>query len=207
MAEYEDEEGEYTAPPHQLATWLVLGIAVVLVLALASFRTKHDPDSSRAYESRVLPPEPEVAFLKHEMDDEYFPCGDCHDDEITNFTERKLEEEHELIEFAHGNIWCLHCHVVDDRNWLRLADLKKIEFEESSRLCTQCHPKKLDDWNAGVHGKQTGYWHGAKERWTCVECHNPHTPLFKQLEPLPPPMRPALIGTDGSVAMEEVSHE
>jgi hypothetical protein len=57
-----------------------------------------------------------------------------------------------------------------------------------TRLCTRCHAKKIPDWRAGVHGKRTGYWHGPKEYQTCVACHDPHSPLFKPLEPKPPPI-------------------
>jgi hypothetical protein len=66
-----------------------------------------------------------------------------------------------------------------------------VEFEESWRLCTQCHGKKLADWRAGVHGKRTGNWRGAKEYRTCVVCHDPHSPPFQPIEPLPAPLHPA----------------
>lgn len=181
----------YTPPPHQLATWIVLGIAVVLVLALFSVRTKHNPESSRDYPSRTLPAVMDPPTLKlSEGSDEFFPCSDCHDGSLTNFTQRELVEEHDTLSLQHGNQWCLHCHDSVDRDRLHLADGSKIEFEESWKLCTQCHPTKLPDWQAGGHGKQTGNWHGAKERWTCVLCHNPHAPTFQQIEPLPAPKRP-----------------
>jgi hypothetical protein len=139
------------------------------------------------------------------MDDEYFPCSDCHGEEPTNRTVRALEDDHEDLELAHGELWCLHCHNVDDRDQLRLADDLLIRFEESWRLCTQCHANRLADWRAGVHGKRTGYWWGPKEYQTCVFCHDPHSPRFKPLEPKPPPKRAEEIRL-AAREQEEVSH-
>jgi hypothetical protein len=45
----------------------------------------------------------------------------------------------------------------------------------------------MPDWRAGVHGKRVGNWWGPKEYLSCVACHDPHSPLFKPLEPKPPP--------------------
>jgi hypothetical protein len=140
------------------------------------------------------------------MSDDFWPCTDCHEDEPTNRQVRVLEDDHDEQEFKHGDIWCLHCHDADQRDKLRLADDTLIEFGESWRLCTQCHAKKLADWRAGVHGKRTGHWWGPQEYRNCVECHNPHVPPFKPLQPEPRPKRPTEIVLDGS-AVEEISHE
>jgi hypothetical protein len=135
------------------------------------------------------------------MSDDYFPCSDCHEDEPTDRTVRELEDEHEDLVLAHGKeFWCLHCHDVDQRDRLHLADETPVEFEESWRLCTQCHGKKLADWRAGVHGKRTGHWWGPKEFRNCVACHDPHSPLFKPLTPEPPPRRPEAITLVGRSA-------
>jgi hypothetical protein len=124
------------------------------------------------------------------LDEEYWPCSDCHEGEEVNFKVRKLEEEHDTLELAHGQLWCFHCHDPGKRDLLHLADAAPVEFADSWQLCTQCHAKKLADWRAGVHGKRTGSWWGPKEYRTCVVCHDPHSPAFKSLEPLPPPRRP-----------------
>ncbi len=154
---------------------------------------EHQPDTSRDYPSRpqmsdganVLLPAPEI-------DDEYLPCTDCHEpnDTRTNITVRELEEDHDEMEFSHGNLWCLHCHDKENRDSLHLADGSLVAFEDSWQLCTQCHAKKLPDWRAGVHGKRTGHWRGPKEYRTCVVCHDPHDPPFKSIEPKPVPWRP-----------------
>lgn len=194
------EPSDHTSPPpppHQLATWTVLGLAVVLVLGLFSMRCELGPETARAYPSRTLPPEPEPVLLPPPPPSEdYFPCSDCHFDEPTDRTVRVLADDHEDQELAHGDLWCLHCHDAEQRDMLHLADETRVGFEESWRLCTQCHPKKLADWRAGVHGRRTGHWWGAKEYRTCVVCHNPHLPRFEQLEPEPPPKRPEQIALE-----------
>ncbi len=191
----EEPPGEtYRPPSYQAGIWLVLGAAVVLTLGLFSIRLAQNPESSRAYESRVLPPEPAPVLLPApEMDDEYWPCSDCHEGEPTNPEVREFEDEHDEMEFAHGDLWCLHCHDTDDRDKLKLANSAPVDFDESWKLCTQCHSQKLGEWKAGVHGKRTGHWWGPKDYRTCVACHSPHSPPFKPLTPKPPPRSPEQI--------------
>ncbi len=123
-----------------------------------------------------------------------FPCSECHADLPPDPTVRVLENEHTEIKLEHGgeNRWCLDCHDVNDRDKLHLANGTPVPFAESYRLCGQCHGDKYRDWRAGVHGKRTGYWNGAKRYLLCAHCHNPHSPKFKPLKPLPPPIRPTV---------------
>lgn len=202
MAE-ETPDGQYPPPPHQMATWAVLGAAFVLVLGLFSIRCAHGPGTSRAYASRALPPEPAPVLMDHEMNDEYWPCSDCHADQETNPVPRELEEDHVDHVLAHGDLWCLNCHDAGDRDQLHRSDGSLVAFEDSWRLCTQCHGNKLAEWKAGVHGKRTGHWWGAKEYRTCVECHNPHTPKFAPLEPLPAPLRPTEISRSEAAPVKQ----
>jgi hypothetical protein len=201
------DPGDYRPPPHQLATWLVLGGALVLVLGMTAIRTDYDPDSSRDYPSRPLLRDAAPVLLPAPPpNDEYLPCDDCHGEEPTNRTRREFEDEHDEMEFAHGDLWCLDCHEADAQESLHLADGRLLPFEESWKLCTQCHGKKLPDWRAGVHGKRTGHWLGEKEYRTCVECHNPHSPPFASLEPEPAPLPPRPV-TSSVHAPEEASRE
>lgn len=200
--------GDYTPAPYQLATWTTIGAAVLGVLLLFSVRCSHGPTSSRVYVHRSLPPEPEPVLLASEPpDDEYYPCSDCHEDEPVNRKVRELEDEHDELDLRHGELWCLHCHAGEESDMLRLANGAMVGFDESWRLCTQCHGKKLADWRGGVHGKRTGYWHGPKEYRTCIECHSPHSPKFAPLKPEPPPdpENPHLVME--RVALEEITHE
>lgn len=121
-----------------------------------------------------------------------FPCTDCHANFKPNPVKRVLTDWHQDISamFTHDSLhlWCLDCHDFKDRNYLRLASGKLLDFKESYKLCGQCHGEKYRDWRVGVHGKRTGEWNGKKEYLLCVNCHNPHYPKFQQLKPLPPPV-------------------
>ena len=137
-------------------------------------------------ESIEVPPPP--------FSEDVFPCSDCHDPDFpVNPKPRPMRMAHEEIVLHHDeqNRWCLDCHSADDRDQLHLASGALIPFEESYRLCGQCHGDKYRDWRAGVHGRRSGNWDGDKTYLLCVHCHNAHDPKFKALEPLPPPHRPA----------------
>ena len=178
----------------QLAVWTVIGTVLVGVVVLSSIRCALGPQTPPHYASRSLPPEPEPVLLPGpEPDEAYYPCSDCHEGEATDRTVRKLEDEHEDLVLDHGNLWCLHCHDADNRDRLHLANGETVAFDESWRLCTQCHGQKLADWRAGVHGKRVGHWWGAKQYNTCVSCHQPHSPHFAPLAPKPPPLPPTQI--------------
>ena len=123
-----------------------------------------------------------------------FPCSECHKEMTPNPKRRVLTEEHTNIVLNHGpGRWCLDCHDLTNRDKLHLISGEKIGFDESYRLCGQCHGDKYRDWKVGVHGKRTGYWNGQKQYLLCANCHNPHSPRFKPLQPLPPPVRPGNI--------------
>jgi hypothetical protein len=121
-----------------------------------------------------------------------FPCNDCHSEIEPNADRRELVDFHDDISamFNHDsdNRWCLDCHDMNNRDSLKLASGKLLDFKESYKLCGQCHGEKLRDWKVGVHGKRTGEWNGKKEYLLCVHCHNPHSPKFKELTPEPPPI-------------------
>ena len=138
--------------------------------------------------------------------EDYFPCTDCHADMEVNYERRQLEAMHDDIELNHGpkERWCFDCHNPEDRDSLRLANGALIGFEESYRLCGQCHGTIFRDWREGIHGRREGYWNGAKSYQLCAHCHNPHAPAFQPIEPLPPPVRPQFLGT---AAEEEVHDE
>lgn len=125
--------------------------------------------------------------------DGIFPCSACHDPEQpVNQRKRKLRIAHQEVVLRHGDEprWCLDCHDPLDRDKLHLASGEKVPFEESYRLCGQCHGEKYRDWRAGVHGRRTGNWDGEKQYLLCVNCHNSHAPHFAPLAPMPPPKRP-----------------
>lgn len=136
----------------------------------------------------------EYAVEAPPFSDGIFPCSDCHSGIDPNPVKRNLVDMHDDISsiFDHDseNRWCLDCHDIKNRDSLRLASGKLLDFKESYKLCGQCHGEKYRDWKVGVHGKRTGEWNGKKEYLLCVHCHNPHSPRFKELTPEPPPVKP-----------------
>lgn len=124
------------------------------------------------------------------------PCRACHGPEKdfpVNFKRREDLLVHRNVKLNHGGIrvWCLDCHNPDDRNYLLpLSDGKLIGFEQSYLLCGKCHGTKFRDWRNGIHGRRTGNWNGEKSYYLCVSCHDPHSPRFKPIEPMPPPHKP-----------------
>jgi len=135
----------------------------------------------------------EIAVQAPPFSEGIFPCSECHKDLVPNPKKRELVDMHDSISaiFNHDkeNRWCLDCHDMKNRDYLRLASGTLLDFKESYKLCGQCHGDKLRDWKVGVHGKRTGEWNGKKEYLLCVNCHNPHSPKFKGLSPDPPPIR------------------
>jgi hypothetical protein len=126
-----------------------------------------------------------------------FPCTSCHDGKSMkpNLKRRELTDMHTDITLDHGpaSRWCLDCHDAGSRDSLHLASGEKVPFTASYQLCGQCHGDKLRDWRVGVHGKRTGNWNGPKQYLLCVHCHNPHSPRFKALKPMAPPVHPEQI--------------
>lgn len=122
-----------------------------------------------------------------------FPCSECHEPDMpVNTKRRELSMAHTEVVLQHDeeHRWCLDCHDAADRDFLHLASGEKVPFEESYRLCGQCHGDKYRDWRAGVHGRRSGSWDGEKEYLLCVHCHNSHAPRFAPIKPEPPPPRP-----------------
>ena len=110
-----------------------------------------------------------------------FPCMQCHKDQKDR-TRRELafhDEQQSIFDHDAEHRWCLDCHDARNRDQLHLTNGDLVPFTESYRLCGQCHGDKLRDWRAGVHGKRIGNWNGVKTYFLCVNCHNPHAPLFK----------------------------
>jgi hypothetical protein len=151
-------------------------LSAVLIMNANLFAADDIPDY-------FVPPPP--------FSEDIFPCSDCHADMEVNETRRELDAHEDIVlKHAEGQRWCLDCHNPNDRDRLRLVSGELISFEESYSLCGQCHGTIFRDWKAGVHGTRTGFWNGTKQYRLCVHCHNPHSPRFQPLEPLPPPIRP-----------------
>jgi hypothetical protein len=176
---------------------LVPGIVILAACLAAGVATSAPPHEKgkAASPNAARAPEKEFAVPTPPFTPGIFPCSECHKEMKPNPTRRELKDEHTniVLNHAQGQRWCLDCHDVSNRDRLRLVSGEKIGFEESFRLCGQCHGDKYRDWKVGVHGKRTGMWNGEKQYLLCVHCHNPHDPRYKPIAPMPPPARPETI--------------
>lgn len=221
-------EGEFSiARSNALIPMLVLSAVTVLVILLSIIRSEPVVEPVGAPASKAFgPADFPMVFPQEEtllpatgsgdaatsgtvfpvpappFSEGIFPCMECHAGFPPNPERRSLEGMHGDIVFHHDekNRWCLDCHDANDRNQLRLASGALIPFTESYRLCGQCHGTQYRDWRSGIHGKRTGYWDGSKRYLLCVHCHNPHSPRFASLQPLPPPVRPQFLRSDHAAA-------
>ncbi|MEI8341122.1 MAG: hypothetical protein WCH43_06240 [Verrucomicrobiota bacterium] len=136
-----------------------------------------------------------------EMDLTDFDCYGCHEkgkvpqlrfDANQNLI---IPDEHKKdIVMGHGshgrNNNCFNCHNENNLELLQTRDGREIKFEDSPQLCGSCHGPTYRDWEAGAHGRTSGYWDRSKgpiDRKLCVNCHDPHTPHYPGRHPAPGP--------------------
>jgi hypothetical protein len=163
--------------------FLALPWTIWLTGSLAGASEPVKPAADARSVKRPAAPAPLIQATTPPFSEGIFPCSGCHDGkEKVNTARRELgfHDEQQSV-FAHDaeHRWCLDCHDAQRRDQLHLTNGDLVPFTESYRLCGQCHGDKLRDWRAGIHGKRIGSWSGAKTYFLCVNCHNPHTPLFK----------------------------
>jgi len=178
---------------------LVLSVILLLVVSAAvgceGRARAYDPAADNHHDVQVKI-DPRIPHLTT------FSCQkQCHYKLMPNPTPRELTKFHTTRQIKHGPAvhWCSFCHQIDDIDHLHLIDGTKVSFDESHRLCGQCHGDKHRDWEGGIHGIQTGNWNGVQLRRSCPFCHDPHVPGLPHVVALPPPMRPR--------EAEGVSHE
>jgi hypothetical protein len=194
---------------------LLLGLAVLSLALAAAFLMNLWGHTA------PLPPIPLVAaevtntatvrlsyadLLRTKADVSDFDCYGCHDRKkpppLRFDTNQNLiiPKEHEDIVMKHGthnrNNNCFNCHNETNLVMLQTRDRHEVKLAESAPLCGSCHGPTYRDWEAGVHGRTSGYWNrppGPTDRKLCVNCHNPHAPAFPGRKPAPGPhpLRPA----------------
>jgi hypothetical protein len=105
-----------------------------------------------------------------------------------------LPKEHDDLVMLHSrnnrNENCFNCHAPERLDMLKTRDGKLYKWEESSKLCASCHGTTYRDWEAGIHGRNSGFWdarRGPVTRLECASCHHPHAPQFPSMAPAPGP--------------------
>ncbi len=157
-------------------------------------------------EAKVYPVPPPLVYQG------LFPCQACHRKNLRGVssqlekgksflgkylrtpdpTPRILVRMHRNISLNHADWhWCLNCHNLEERNYLKLITGEAISFEKSYRLCGQCHGPVYRDWKIGIHGRRVGQWNGKKLYLLCAHCHDPHKPKFRKLPAKDPPRLPS----------------
>lgn len=105
-----------------------------------------------------------------------------------------IPKEHRNIEMGHGahdrNNLCYNCHTEQNLLTFQARDGRELKFDQSVPLCGSCHGPTFRDWEAGAHGRTSGFWArklGQPVRLACVNCHDPHNPKIPGREPAPGP--------------------
>ncbi len=182
-----------------LSTVIVIGVAMSKNSLVAQVYEKTYPELKRELKYTIpSKPQPYQDFPvpQKELPKTITPCRACHGPEKdfpVNFKRREALLVHTNLQLNHGGVrvWCLDCHHPQKRNYLLpLSDGELIEFQESYLLCGKCHGTIFRDWRKGIHGRRTGQWNGKKKYYLCVNCHDPHSPKYKPIEPMPPPDKP-----------------
>jgi hypothetical protein len=139
-------------------------------------------------------------FLRKGGDPSDYDCYLCHErnkplklkiDADNNII---LPKEHSDLVMGHGghkrNNNCFNCHDENNLELLQTRDGRQLKLADSTPLCGSCHGPTYRDWEAGVHGRTSGYWdrkQGDIARLGCTSCHNPHAPPFPKRQPAPGP--------------------
>jgi hypothetical protein len=175
----------------------ILAIALC-ALALGCTRDRprplQPPPGAPSHEVTIHAPERLGGVASDRLDELGHPlrvaCVTCHSlrqPEALPASMRELDQFHQGMTFAHGALSCGSCHVVGDQASLHRADGSRIAMTAAIELCRQCHGPQARDYDHGAHGGMTGSWdlsRGGRVRNHCIDCHDPHVPVFQPSHPV-----------------------
>jgi hypothetical protein len=207
-----DTTTEFKTRKFQLLFVIVLLIFLAALNEVIASQDKANSETAAVVEKKVktevFPVPPPLVYQG------LYPCQACHRKDIRGVNSqlekgksflgkyiripdprpRTLVRMHRNISLEHAEWhWCLNCHSTFERNNLRLITGENISFEQSYRLCGQCHGSIYKDWKLGIHGRRVGQWNGKKLYVLCAHCHDPHKPKFRKLPAKDPP-KPSAYG-------------
>ena len=141
---------------------------------------------------------PLFRVVTRKKDTDMHPCGDCHDETVSDFKPRDLQRPHDNFKLEHGlhgrgEFWCFTCHRVKGTGGLKTMESERLVFDEAYVICSQCHAQEARDWTHGAHGKRVGSWEGERTLLSCTVCHFQHRPkMDPRKAEEPPPVRRGL---------------
>jgi hypothetical protein len=184
-----DEVGIHTAA----AKYLPLA-ALLFCSAVISANAQEPVESSQALRFEGYPNAPQVSVPPRKNDLFFYPCDQCHESMEPNPEIRPLNAMHDSnLEHGRGRIWCLSCHDLDNRNYLKTLLNELVDIDEAYLVCGGCHANRQKDWYFGAHGKRLANWQGERTIYNCTHCHDPHSPAIKLRAPKSaPPVRAGL---------------
>lgn len=184
----------------------------VLALVLTTGGCKQSGEAGELYVRELsgevfdtVPVHGEFAPLRNRRTGFVYRCSECHADFSKPGRRGQSESEHVEItkRFNHGmNTGCMNCHHSENRNAYVDHDGSPISAATPARLCAKCHGPLYREWQMGTHGRQNGYWDvskGTRTKLLCVQCHDPHDPAFKPMQPDPAPIRSRFASADTTV--------
>lgn len=167
--------------------------AVVLGIAALAANTVEAPEAIYTQVGKVdlLPVQGEFKPLRLRRSGFQYKCSECHRLFESPLKQEPRVAEHTDLILTHGrNDYCFNCHHKANRDVYTDYDGSEIPASEPARLCAKCHGTTYRDWLVGVHGRITGSWKSTQREGTrilCIQCHDPHSPKFPALKPLPGP--------------------
>ncbi len=167
-------------------------IAVLLTLLGVASCNERTPRRAAVPPASTAPPRVVVDDQRARL--AQYPCDSCHANIASPTAAAKQVKRHLDISPKHfaGAEQCRHCHNPSQVDQLRLLDGTTVPLNRVDRACGQCHSRQAEDWLTGAHGKAVGSWNQTRYRYTCTNCHDPHSPRLEPVLALPAPPRPKL---------------
>jgi hypothetical protein len=176
-----------------LATF-VIGFNLVLAGLFAFDLLAPIPELPAPATVTYQPPAPLRRPVPTKLLFEEVSCAECHADmERPETPAMRTTETHADVVMNHAtNVHCANCHHPDPKKYDVFVDHlgADIPLTKTELLCAKCHNQRFIDWQHGSHGKIIGYWDAKNEdhqHFTCIECHDPHAPIYPKLKAAPGP--------------------
>ena len=179
--------------PRRKTIYMLIGAAVFClgVAAIASTVAGRHEAQPKIEKVDFSPVRGAVAPLRFRTIGFEFKCNECHRLFQNQPSRKQLVAQHTNLKLNHGsNDYCLNCHHSTNREAYVNHDGSEIPSDKPAQLCAKCHGPIYKDWQAGAHGKLSGTWNPAAPdatRLLCIQCHDPHSPQFPALVPMPGP--------------------